>query len=315
MKCNDPPPEINLLALLGTAPEDSILGSILSFAGSRIRRLHIEQFSPAGTRQLVNNCPILEELVVGIKDGWVSSLGQSASVHLSAYPGSTPSLSILPPPEDFSYLPNEDTGNPVAQPLPFNHHPHFGSPSMEAPVWPWVYPSTIAMGHPSEASIPVPPKNPPKQTTVMSSVPSSVKKLVIFGTKRKLFPIDIKFPDTFDLINHEIDMDDRARSSSSQKGLGALRELIFVVDNAPEKHAAGQVDPLMFSHGAMEREWHVGCQRSGIDFRIVFSKVSYYSAFPKFVIFSRPDQLDGCCTEVFPYTGLRRVSVQGGRRT
>src|ERR1700733_9380161 len=36
------PPEINLLALLGIAPEDSILGSILSFAGSRIRRLHVE---------------------------------------------------------------------------------------------------------------------------------------------------------------------------------------------------------------------------------------------------------------------------------
>lgn len=209
------PPEIDLLALLGTAPEDSILGTILSFAGSRIRRLHIEQFSP--TIHLLENCTMLTELVIGMNDEWKSPLGLSASLHLSAYPGSSPSL-IPPlfsneiPPPSFTELPR--------RPLPRA-----------------------------------------KPRTPMACVPNSVRKLVIFGQMSKLFPLDRKFPDALNLLNGE--------------GLNALQELVFVVDDSPEKNTPTGILACsdQFSHAAIEREWNIIFQRLGIDFSIRFNRV------------------------------------------
>jgi len=225
------PPEINLLALLGIAPEDSILGSILSFAGSRIRRLQVEQFSP--TAHLINYCTSLNELVVGIGDEWISPLGLSASMHLAAYPGSTP---------------------PLDPPI-FNHDP----PNPQ-----------------SRARRRNPPRTMPK--TVMSSVPSSVKRLIIFGKMSKLCPLDEKFNDTLELLQ-------------AADTMTALRELHFVVDDEPASAQADVTnvpsdaspssdgDPGTFSHPAIEREWNVVCQRLGVEFRISYSKVYVAASF------------------------------------
>lgn len=211
------PPEINLLALLGVAPEDSILGSILSFAGSRIRRLHIEQFSP--TAHLLAHCTMLDELVIGIGDEWRSPLGLSASMHLAAYPGSTPPLDP----------PNFDQDPP----------PH------------------AAVSHVRRIKL---SRSMPK--TVMDSVPSSVKKLIIFGKKGKLYPLNEKFNDALELLQSD--------------AMAALRELYFVVDDAPDTNVASDEERDAFSHPAMEREWNVVCQRLGVEFSISFSKVCYY---------------------------------------
>jgi hypothetical protein len=206
-------PEINLLALLGIAPEDSILGTILSFAGSRVRCLHIEQFSP--TAHLLTYCTSLNELVVGIGDEWRSSLGLSASMHLAAYPGSTPPLDPPNFNQDQSYV-------------------------------------AVSQVRRSNAS-----RSKPK--TVMASVPSSVTRLIIFGKKRKLYPLDEKFNDSLELLQAE--------------AMAALRELHFVVDDAPDANAPPDEQCDAFSHPAIEREWNVICQRLGVKFSVSYSKV------------------------------------------
>lgn len=210
-----PSPEINLLALLGIAPEDSILGSILSFAGSRIRRLHVEQFSP--TAHLLTYCTSLNELVVGIGDEWMSSLGLSASVHLAAYPGSTPPL----------------------------------DPPYSSQGQPCTVVSQVRRGNTSRS----------RPKTVMGSVPSSVQKLIIFGKKRKLYPLDEKFNEALELLQTD--------------AMAALRELHFVVDDAPDADAPPDDERDTFSHSAIEREWNVVCQRLGVKFSVSYSKACH----------------------------------------
>lgn len=235
------PPEIDLLALLGTAPEDSILGSILAFAGARIRRLHIEKFSP--TWHLISYCStLLEELVIGVGETWVSPGGLDASGHLAAYPGSSPPPFELPNffLGDMDIGPNYVPGTPPPMPMPTRRLPQATRP-------------------------------PPK--TILASVPSSVRTLIVFGKRGKMYPLDVRFPDALELLEQR------------GGGLTALRELRFVVDDAHVRSDRWDDDgdrdgdgdlPVssMFTHEAIEKDWRGVCQRLGINLVISVARVS-----------------------------------------
>lgn len=227
-KPSSSPPQIDLLALLGTAPEDSILGSILAFAGARIRRLHIEKFSP--TWHLISHCnTLLEELVIGVGETWVSPSGLDASGHLAANPSSSP------PPFDVPSIFLGEMG------IGLDYVP--GTPP------------PMPRRRPHQATSP-----PPK--TILASVPSSVRKLIVFGKPGHMFPLDVHFPDALELLEQR-----------GGGGLTGLRELGFVVDDAPTKLPSWGDAPLpnLFSHAAIEKDWRGICQRLGINLMISVS--------------------------------------------
>lgn len=262
----------DLIALLGTRPEEETLDEILCVAGRYVRKIHIERFRP--TTQMITHCQggVLEEIVIGVdppKKPSNSRIFTSPYLYPHAPSGSLASSWAIPAPAPEANLPFTPLTSNT-----FDAHDDFDDPS---PLVPNLQRRTC----------------PP--TSILSSIPSTIQRIVIFGRQEHLLPLDVPGPNRLsDLIEL---LEGRGTATAAPEGRSeafpTLKEFRVVVDDAPpppedpparhpyldrvEAVQSKQEEPTpplpVFSHPDKEEEWLAACKRAGVSFIISYTKV------------------------------------------